>query len=268
MPSHRFTVFPLASMVTNVRSRDALMFCASFSRVKSQETCFHSVAPGARYSGLGTRRREMASCSELAPLGHTVPSFTGLSGSPSIWSSSTLPFAAFVVCASSEQPTAQYGQTECEMVAPSIRRFSLTPAAFVRSKPSGEKPSGPTPAAALNPRNCRRVTSSTAGLPFSGPSASAVAGNPPCGPRLTVPHSAFPILNRWRGERNASTLSELEVAPVTGIVGVAQDVQQPGIHGHHEAGEPAPGGVRSRLPPRLSALGRRDQQPAIALARV
>ena len=61
---------------------------------------------------------------------------------------------------------------------------------------------------------------------------------------------------------------DLPLSPMIGVVGIAQDVQQPGIHGHHEAGEPAPGGVRSRLPPRLSALGRRDQQPALALVRV
>src|SRR2546421_11152468 len=107
MPSQRFTTLPLTSWVTNVRSRDALMFWASLSSVKSQETCFHSVDPGARYIGLSTRRREIASCNELAPLGHRVPSLTGLSGSPSICSSSTLPLSFFLVYASSEQPTAQ-----------------------------------------------------------------------------------------------------------------------------------------------------------------
>src|SRR5213080_4303577 len=108
MPSQRLTTLPAASVVTNVRSREALMLRASRSSAKSQETCFHSVAPGSRYIGLGTRRRETASCKALAPLGHSRPSLTGLSGSPSIWSS--LP--ASLVYVTSEQPTAQYGQTE------------------------------------------------------------------------------------------------------------------------------------------------------------
>src|SRR5215510_3577134 len=111
MPSQRLTVFPSASWVTNVRSRDALMLRANRSSVNSHDTRCHSRLPGARYSGLGTRRREMANWSDDAPLGHNVPSFTGLSGSPSIWSSSALPFVFFVY-ASSEQPTAQYGHSE------------------------------------------------------------------------------------------------------------------------------------------------------------
>src|SRR5690349_20579148 len=161
MPSHRFTVFPLASWATNVRSRESLMFFASRSRVKSQETFSQVDDPALRYIGLGTRRREMASCSELAPLGHKVPSLTGLSGSPSICSSSTFPPLSFLVYASSEQPTAQYGQIERETVAPSMRSCRFTPAALVRSKPSAETPARLAPAAP-NPRNWRRVTSSTA----------------------------------------------------------------------------------------------------------
>src|SRR5439155_11823073 len=91
IPSHRFTVLPLPSVVTNEASLDALMFCATLSSTKSHETLFQPVAPEARYWGDSTRRGEMASCIAVAPLGHSRPSLTGLSGSPSICRSSVVP---------------------------------------------------------------------------------------------------------------------------------------------------------------------------------
>src|ERR1041385_3486866 len=108
MPSVRLTVFPLASVATNVRSRESLTRCASMSSAWSQLSVFHVVGLAARYMTFSTRLADTASCIALAPLGHSRPSLTGLSGSPSIWSS--LP-ASFVYV-TSEQPTAQYGQTE------------------------------------------------------------------------------------------------------------------------------------------------------------
>src|SRR5438105_10085225 len=107
MPSVRLTVLPLASVATKVASRDDLTFWAILSRTKFQSTFFQLVAPGARYSGCETRLAEVASCMALAPLGQRRPSLTGLSGSPSIWSSCTLPSEFFFVKATSEQPTAQ-----------------------------------------------------------------------------------------------------------------------------------------------------------------
>src|SRR6266851_3193080 len=56
MPSVRLTVLPFPSVVTNVASRDALMFWAILSSTKSQETLFQPVAPAARYWGDAARR--------------------------------------------------------------------------------------------------------------------------------------------------------------------------------------------------------------------
>src|SRR5437762_13827826 len=119
------------------------MLLAILSSMKSHETLFHPVAPEARYRGDPTRRGEVASCRAVAPFGHRRPSLTGLSGSPSIWSSSVFPPAAFLVYARSAQPTAQYGQTEWETVAPSMRSCCLTSVAWATSKPSAETPSTP-----------------------------------------------------------------------------------------------------------------------------
>ena len=121
------------------------------------------MAPGSRYIGLGIRRRETASCSALAPFGQSRPSLTGLSGSPSICSSSTLPSGCVFVYASIAHPTAQYGQIVCETVAPSMRSVCLIWVAGSRSNPSGETV---TALVAVNWRNCRRVTSTSA--PFDG----------------------------------------------------------------------------------------------------
>src|SRR5918995_4439257 len=161
MPSQRFTTWPAASMGTKVRSREALIFWASLSSAKSQETCCHSVAPDARYIGLVTRRRETASSIAVAPLGQRRPSLTGLSGSPSICSSSTLPLASFLVYARSAHPTAQYGQTERETVAPSMRRCCCTCLACATSKPRTEAPIVPALTAPAF-RNWRLVTSMAA----------------------------------------------------------------------------------------------------------
>jgi hypothetical protein len=107
MPSVRLTVLPLASVWTKVRSRLALMLAAILSSASSQLSCFHCVAPAARYMGAATRRLLTASCIAVAPFGQRRPSLTGLAGSPSIWSSCVFPSAAVFVYAISEQPTAQ-----------------------------------------------------------------------------------------------------------------------------------------------------------------
>src|SRR5918994_1371983 len=163
MPSVRFTTWPSASMGTKVRSREALIRWASLSSASSQEICCHSLAPDARYIGVGTRRRETASSIAVAPFGQRRPSLTGLSGSPSICSSSTLPLASFLVYARSAHPTAQYGQTERETVAPSMRRCCCTCLACATSKPRTEAPIVPALTAPAF-RNWRLVTS-MAGLP-------------------------------------------------------------------------------------------------------
>src|SRR5260221_11868652 len=125
MPSVRLTVLPLASVVTNVASRDAFTFCAILFSAKSQDTLFHPVAPAARYCGDSTRRGEIASCIAVAPLGHSRPSLTGLSGSPSICRSCTLPLLFCRGEAANEQPTAQEGPAGREPLAPPIGGVGL-----------------------------------------------------------------------------------------------------------------------------------------------
>src|SRR5260370_28934135 len=117
MPSVRLTVLPFPSVVTKVESRDALMFWAILSRTKSQETLFQPVAPGARYWGDSTRRGEIANCIAVAPLGHRRPSLMGLSGSPSICSSCTLPSAFWRGYAASGPPTAPEGPDATDPLA-------------------------------------------------------------------------------------------------------------------------------------------------------
>ena len=92
MPSQRFTTLPSASWVTNVRSRDALMLLGQLVEREVPGDLLPLRRAGraverASPPGGGTRR---AAC-DVAPFGHSRPSLTGLSGSPSIWSSSTLP---------------------------------------------------------------------------------------------------------------------------------------------------------------------------------
>src|SRR5438445_8091924 len=142
-PSQRLTVLPLASWVTKVASRDSLMRCASLSSISSQEISCHLSRPGARYSGLDTRRLLIASCIAVAPFGQSRPSLTGLSGSPSIWRSFVCPLPSSLVKAIIEHPTAQYGHSECTSFAPSIRRSCCTWTASARSKPRGVVPSAP-----------------------------------------------------------------------------------------------------------------------------
>src|SRR6266702_1017175 len=159
MPSHRLTLLPLPSVATKVASLDDLMLLAILSSMKSHETLFHPVAPEARYRGDPTRRGEVASCIAVAPFGHRRPSLTGLSGSPSIWRSCVFPSLVWRVYATSEQPTAQYGQTECDSLAPAIRRFCLTlvDSATATSKPSPAATRAPAPAIPTF-RTSRRVT--------------------------------------------------------------------------------------------------------------
>src|SRR5258708_9247431 len=159
MPSVRLTVLPLASVVTNVASRDAFTFWAILLSTKSQNTLFQPVAPAARYCGDSTRRGEIASCIAVAPLGHRRPSLTGLSGSPSICSSCTLPSVFWRVYATSEHPTAQYGHIEWDSLAPAMRRFCLTlvASASATSKPRPDATSAPAPATP-NFRTSRRGT--------------------------------------------------------------------------------------------------------------
>src|ERR1700736_947240 len=104
MPSVRLTVLPFPSVATKVASREALIFCAILPSANSHVTLFQPVEPAARYWGDSTRRGDVASCIAVAPLGHRRPSLTGLSGSPSICSSCTLPLLFWRVYATSEQP--------------------------------------------------------------------------------------------------------------------------------------------------------------------
>src|SRR5579859_4634634 len=162
MPSVRFTMLPLASCATNVRSREALMFWAILSSMKSQLFSSHLSEPGARYSGFSTRRAEIASCIDVAPFGQRRPSLIGLFGSPSIWSSLTSPLLSFLVYAIRLQPTAQYGQIEWASVAPSIRSAIFTLRTGCRSKPRAlAPPITPSPATVPAPilRTSRRVSS-------------------------------------------------------------------------------------------------------------
>src|SRR5213594_2963655 len=158
MPSVRLTVLPLPSVVTKVASREDLMFFAILSSISSHDIFCQRVDPAARYSGVSTRRGEVASCIAVAPFGHRRPSLTGLSGSPSIWRSCVFPSLVWRVYATSEQPTAQYGQMECDSLAPAIRSDCLTlvDSASATSKPSPETASAPAPAPPTL-RNSRRV---------------------------------------------------------------------------------------------------------------
>src|ERR1700682_3321751 len=107
MPSVRLTVLPFPSVVTKVASRDALTFCAILLSAKSHVTFFQAFVPAARYCGDSTRRGEVASCIAVAPLGQRRPSLTGLSGSPSIWRSWTVPSVFWRGYGTREQPAAQ-----------------------------------------------------------------------------------------------------------------------------------------------------------------
>src|SRR5256885_12803758 len=60
----------------------------------SQDMRFHSLEPGARYSGYFRRCGLWTKSSSEAPLGHSVPRLTGWSGSPSTWITDSLAFLA------------------------------------------------------------------------------------------------------------------------------------------------------------------------------
>src|SRR5258708_24256363 len=176
MPSVRLTVFPFASVVTNVLSRASLIRCASMSSAWSHVIFVHPVAFGARYRTESTRLAPTASCIADAPFGHRRPSFTGLSGSPSIWRSCPASF----LYATSEQPAAQYGQTEGDSRPPAMCRRCFTSYACARSKPRAESPTPPAPAAPTLMKS-RRLIADTARLPL----VNVVRYEKP-GPRLDV----------------------------------------------------------------------------------
>src|SRR3984893_7439565 len=160
IPSVRLTVFPVASCATKLASRASLTRWASLLSMSSQVICCQGSEPGARYSGVSTRRALLASCIAVAPLGQSRPSFTGLSGFPSICRSLRDPSPLVPVNATREQPTAQYGQTECDSVAPSTWKLCLICAAWAMSNPRAVRPAAPVPAAPIF-RKSRRVTCGT-----------------------------------------------------------------------------------------------------------
>src|SRR5213076_3040087 len=90
-PLRAVDLFPDASWATKVASRAAFTRSASLSIMSSQLISCQRSEPAARYMGAFTRRALVASCIAVAPLGQRRPSLTGLSGLPSIWSSSTVP---------------------------------------------------------------------------------------------------------------------------------------------------------------------------------
>src|SRR2546430_8361029 len=167
IPSVRLTVFPEASWPTKVASRADFTRCASLSIMSSQLIACQRSEPAARYIGAFTRRALVASCIAVAPLGHSRPSLTGLSGLPSIWSSSTVPSVFSRVYATRAHPTAQYGQTEWASRAPSIRNDCRIWSARAASNPRTVSPAAPVPAALIL-RKSRRVTWGTAIPPGNG----------------------------------------------------------------------------------------------------
>ena len=81
----RFTVTPLSFFSTKFASRSAFMCLAMRVSASSQEMRFHSFAPASRTSGYLRRFGQWIMSSTPAPFGHSVPRFTGWSGSPSMW---------------------------------------------------------------------------------------------------------------------------------------------------------------------------------------
>ena len=133
-------------------------------------------APGRAGSHAGAGRPRAASRSR--PSGTAVPSLTGLSGSPSIWSSSTLPFRRLAWCRrAARSPTAQYGHTECEPWRPRCADSCLTvvASATAASKPRAESPPTAAPAAPTF-RISRRVNSGTT-PPLRGARAAVSPGD-------------------------------------------------------------------------------------------
>src|SRR5215510_9012369 len=119
----RLTVTPAAFFATKFLSRSAFMCLAMRSIASSQETRFHSFEPGARTSGYLRRFGLWIMSSTPAPLGHSVPRFTGWSGSPSTWMIAGLTFFDLSpsVYISKPQLTEQYGHVLlCSVVRASL----------------------------------------------------------------------------------------------------------------------------------------------------
>src|SRR5512139_2322591 len=90
--SQRFTVSPLSFFAMKFLSRSSFISLAMRVKASSQEMRFHSLLPGARYSGYCRRLGLCTKSSRPAPFGHSVPRFTGWSGSPSMWMISACAF--------------------------------------------------------------------------------------------------------------------------------------------------------------------------------
>ena len=80
----RLTVVPAAFLAMKFASRSCFISVAMRSSAKSQETCLNSLLPGARYFGTFSRVGACTISSSAEPFGHSVPRFTGWSGSPSM----------------------------------------------------------------------------------------------------------------------------------------------------------------------------------------
>src|SRR5436309_2149094 len=76
-------VRPLWSFATNLASRVCLIRWAMRSIAHSQDFSSQRSDPGARYRSVVMRRSLTISSLRVAPFEHSVPRFTGLSGSPS-----------------------------------------------------------------------------------------------------------------------------------------------------------------------------------------
>src|SRR5262245_23014966 len=129
----RFTVTPLSFFATKFLSRSAFMCFAIRSIASSQEMRFHSFVPGARTSGCLRRFGLWIMSSTPAPFGHSVPRFTGLSGSPSTWMIDGFTFFDLSpsVYISMPQLTEQYGQVlRLSVVRASLKPRTSAPAAL------------------------------------------------------------------------------------------------------------------------------------------
>src|SRR5208283_5716858 len=110
--NQRLTVSPAAFLVMKFLSRSSFIRRATFANASSQEIRFHSLEPGARYSGYLSRSGLWMKSTRPAPFGHRVPRFTGWSGSPSMWKMDDSAFFALSprLYMIKPQLTEQYGQ--------------------------------------------------------------------------------------------------------------------------------------------------------------
>jgi hypothetical protein len=118
---------PLSPSVRRVRApstshcqpsrRAAITRSAIMSIAVSRSRSSQSVPNGRRYRTWYCRAPPMVSCELADPFGHSRPRLTGVSGSPSIWT--TLPSLTYTFC---PQPTAQYGQADLVTVSASRTR--------------------------------------------------------------------------------------------------------------------------------------------------